>query len=76
MSPAVHENEPSGPCICRPWLTIMVDEMSDRGMHHIQDDLVDTWVEDWAAVGLNEIEALLAKHAAFLGFLEANDEAV
>jgi hypothetical protein len=45
--------------------------MSDRGIHHIADDLAETWVEDWAAVGLSEIEALLAKHAAFLGYLEA-----
>ena len=34
------------------------------------DDLSETWIEDWAAVGLSEIEALLAKHAAFLGYLE------
>lgn len=48
--------------------------MSDRGMHHIEDDLAENWVEDWAAVGLREIEALLAKHAAFLGYLEANED--
>ena len=48
--------------------------MSERGLHHIEDDLSDTWVEDWAAVGLAEIEALLAKHAAFLGYLEASEE--
>ncbi len=48
--------------------------MSDRGLHHIADDLAETWVEDWAAVGLAEIEALLAKHAAFLGYLEATEE--
>ena len=48
--------------------------MSDRGLHHIADDLSDTWVEDWAAVGLAEIEELLAKHAAFLGYLEATEE--
>ena len=41
-----------------------------RGLHTIEDDLSETWVEDWAAVGLAELEALLAKHAAFLGFLE------
>ena len=46
--------------------------MSERGLHFIQDDLSDTWVEDWAAVGL--IEVLLAKHAAFLGYLETADE--
>ena len=44
--------------------------MSERGLHIIEDDLSETWVEDWAAVGLSEIEALLAKHAAFLGYLE------
>ena len=44
--------------------------MSERGLHTIEDDLSETWVEDWAAVGLAELEALLAKHAAFLGFLE------
>jgi hypothetical protein len=48
--------------------------MSERGLHFIQDDLSDTWVEDWAAVGLSEIEVLLAKHAAFLGYLETADD--
>ena len=48
--------------------------VSDRGLHHIEDDLNETWVEDWAAVGLAEIEALLAKHAAFLGYLETIEE--
>ena len=42
----------------------------DRGLHLIADDLSETWIEDWAAVGLSELEALLAKHAAFLGYLE------
>jgi hypothetical protein len=50
------------------------DQMSERGLHNIEDDLSETWVEDWAAVGLNEIEALLAKHAAFLGYLETTGE--
>ena len=49
-------------------------QMSERGLHNIEDDLSETWVEDWAAVGLSEIEALLAKHAAFLGYLETADE--
>jgi hypothetical protein len=48
--------------------------MSDRGLHHIEDDLAECWVEDWAAVGLSELEVLLAKHAAFLGYLEANED--
>lgn len=47
--------------------------MSDRGIHFIADDLAESWVEDWAGVGVRELEALLAKHAAFLGFLEATE---
>lgn len=49
-------------------------EMNDRGFHYIEDDLADTWVEDWAAVGVRELEALLAKHAAFLGYLDTVDD--
>jgi hypothetical protein len=41
----------------------------DRGLHTIAEDLSETWIEDWAAVGLLELEALLAKHAAFLDFV-------
>jgi hypothetical protein len=48
--------------------------MSERGLHHIEDDLSETWVEDWAGVGLRELESLLAKHAAFLGFLETSED--
>jgi hypothetical protein len=45
--------------------------MSDRGFHQIQDDLEVSWLEDWAGVGIAELEAYLAKHAAFLSYLEA-----
>jgi hypothetical protein len=47
--------------------------MSERGIHTIADDLSDTWVEDWAGAGVAEIEAYLAKHAAFLAFLDADE---
>jgi hypothetical protein len=47
--------------------------MSERGFHSIADDLSDTWLEDWAGAGVAEIEAYLAKHAAFLAFLDANE---
>jgi hypothetical protein len=47
--------------------------VSERGLHRIEDDLSETWVEDWAGAGVLEIEALLAKHAAFLSFLESQD---
>ncbi len=44
--------------------------MSDRGFHRIEADLEDSWLEDWAGVGIAELEAYLAKHAAFLTFLD------
>jgi hypothetical protein len=47
--------------------------VSERGLHRIEDDLAETWVEDWAGAGVAEIEAFLAKHAAFLTFLDSQD---
>jgi hypothetical protein len=47
--------------------------MSERGLHYIEDDLSDTWLEDWAGAGVAEIESYLAKHAAFLSFLESQE---
>jgi hypothetical protein len=47
--------------------------MSERGLHAIADDLSETWLEDWVGAGVLEIEAYLAKHAAFLAFLERGD---
>ena len=48
--------------------------MIDRGYHYIEQDLAETWIADWAAVGVREIEALLAKHAAFLGYLDTVED--
>ena len=47
--------------------------MSERGFHFIRDDLSESWLEDWAGAGVGEIEAYLAKHAAFLEFLETDE---
>jgi len=47
--------------------------MSERGLHRIEDDLADTWLEDWAGAGVAEIEDFLAKHAAFLRFIDAQE---
>ncbi|MGH3003031.1 MAG: hypothetical protein ACRDM1_10310 [Gaiellaceae bacterium] len=45
--------------------------MNDQGiLHCIEDDLSETWVEDWAQRGVGEIEGYLAKHLAFLSFLD------
>jgi hypothetical protein len=47
--------------------------MSDRGFHRIEADLEESWLEDWAGVGIAELEAYLAKHAAFIAFLESGN---
>jgi hypothetical protein len=45
--------------------------MEDRGiLHLIEDDLQETWVEDLASDGVTSIEAYLAKHLAFLSYLD------
>jgi hypothetical protein len=45
--------------------------MDERGtLHRIQDDLSETWIEDWAEDGVGAIEGYLAKHLAFLSFLD------
>jgi hypothetical protein len=47
-------------------------DMSERGLHRIEDDLAETWLEDWAGAGVAEIEDFLSKHAAFLSFLDGS----
>ena len=49
--------------------------VSERGFHYIQDDLSETWLEDWAGAGVGEMESYLAKYAAFLEYLEADEAA-
>jgi len=45
--------------------------MEPRGiLHRIEDDLSETWVEEWADGGVLAIEHYLAKHLAFLSFLD------
>jgi hypothetical protein len=45
--------------------------MEDCGnVHRIEDDLSTTWIEDWAQGGVQAIETYLAKHLAFLSFLD------
>ena len=54
----------------RPIISIMADER----VHRIADDLTEDWVEDWADEGISAIESYLAKHAAFLAFLDTQDD--
>jgi hypothetical protein len=39
-------------------------------LHRIEDDLADGWLEKWARTGVEAIEAYLAKHLAFLTYLD------
>jgi hypothetical protein len=51
--------------------TSIISTMDVRGtLHLIEDDLGETWVADWAGEGVEAIEAYLAKHLAFLTFLD------
>jgi hypothetical protein len=50
-------------------------QMEDRHIYEIRDDLTDTWLEEWADDGVAEVEEYLAKHAAFLSFLETREAA-
>src|SRR5437763_1294170 len=40
--------------------------MSDQGLHRVADDLRESWVDDWARAGVNELESFLSEHAAGL----------
>ena len=45
--------------------------MEEHGLHRIEDELGENWLEQWLEQGLGLLEAYLAKHAAFVDFLEA-----
>lgn len=39
-------------------------------LHRIEDDLSEAWIEEFAADGVQALESYLAKHLAFLSFLD------
>ena len=47
--------------------------MRDHGLHYVEDDLREGWVEEWATAGVAELEDYLAKHGAFLDFLGGDE---
>jgi hypothetical protein len=47
--------------------------LSERGLHRIDDDLSEAWLESFVAGGLDDVEAYLRKHADFQSFLEDRD---
>jgi hypothetical protein len=48
--------------------------MSERGLHRIEDELGETWLERWLETGLEQLSEYLAKHAAFLSYLETAEQ--
>jgi hypothetical protein len=45
--------------------------MEERGrFHFIEDDLAESWVDELVERGVKAIEEYLAKHLAFLAYLE------
>ena len=47
------------------------ERMDERGTFHlIEDDLAEGWVDEWVASGVEAIEEYLAKHLAFLAYLD------
>jgi hypothetical protein len=49
----------------------MRDPGSESGTFHlIEDDLGERWVDDWVDDGIGAIEDYLAKHLAFLVYLD------
>jgi hypothetical protein len=47
--------------------------LSESGVHRIEEDLAETWLESFIASGLDEVEAYLRKHSDFQTFLEDRD---
>ena len=48
--------------------------MEDGSLHRIEDEIDEGWLDSWLEAGLEKIEAYLAKHAAFLAYLEAAEQ--
>jgi hypothetical protein len=47
--------------------------MSERGLHLIDHELREDWIDAWVAAGISSVEAYLGKHAEFDAFLEGRD---
>jgi hypothetical protein len=56
------------PSARRPIIDVTMDIRGN--LQRIEDDLSETWVEEWACRGVEAIEKYLAKHLAFLTYLD------
>jgi hypothetical protein len=50
------------------------DSGMDGDLHRIEDEIGEGWLENLLETGLEKIEVYLAKHAAFLAYLEAAEQ--
>ena len=48
--------------------------MTEGDLYRIEDDVEEGWLERWLEAGIETIEAYLAKHAAFVAYLDAAAE--
>ena len=51
---------------------VMVD--GDLHLHRIEDEIGEGRLEGWLEAGIEMIEAYLAKHAAFLAYLDTAEQ--
>ena len=51
----------------------IIGDVEERSLHRIAEDLSEDWLNAFTAQGLDEVDAYLAKHAAFQTFLEDRD---
>ena len=47
---------------------IVMDERDT--LHRVEDDLRETWIDEWSDAGFEALEEYLAKHLAFQSFLD------
>ena len=48
--------------------------MSDRGFHRVEDELGESWLEHGLESGIRQLEAYLAKPAAFFDYLDTAEQ--
>ena len=48
--------------------------MAEGDLYRIEDEIDEGWLERWLEAGIERIEAYLAKHAAFVAYLDAGAE--
>jgi hypothetical protein len=48
--------------------------MSETGLHRVEDELGEGWLQGWLEAGLRQLEAYLEKHAAFLNYLDTAEQ--